>query len=559
MSDAGPSTGQTSQNGDKKPNKSRGSRGFRRGKGHKSSNPGGNIDSSLEQPAPSKTNGLETAPKQEQLSSTRKPRGRGGGAASSSRGRRGNFGSKVTADGNQRSGPAESAQSSLQAAAAVAALPVDATLQARLTHSLIVGERECSICVCSIGAKESIYSCPTCFAIDHLACVKDWASRSLADLRERSVLQPQLLIQWRCPSCNTSFPPKDLPVHSKCFCGRLKNPKFKPGQTPHSCGQSCARPRSCKHPCNLLCHPGPCEPCSVLVTTTCWCGKLAKDLRCSDSEVQQQRTCNQTCGRLLDCGLHKCQDTCHAGDCQSCTIQRGKSCYCGQDSLFESCFNPEHPPEDRMLCYGNDASSSWSGEFACQADCKRFFDCKIHHCDQPCHPHTQPELEHCPKAPDVLLRCPCGATEQPSRQACTDPIATCNSLCGATLDCEHACDSRCHTGAHPACSKPVTVVCRCGADKQEMPCFQANAPGFIYTCKRTCRAIRSCGKHECARQCCPLAFQEALLGKKAKKISLAELQALESQDEEGIHACPLTCGKMLSCGRHTCSRQDHRE
>lgn len=573
----------TLQNGEshkKSNNRPRGSRGNRRGRGASKSagaaeetqnhsnapvNPQEAGPSQLQQPR-------QTRDQPSQRGSGKKSKGRGGGGgrggsagptngASSKGGRRGNFGSKVTADSNKRTGPAESAQSALQAAAAVADLPVDATLQARLTHSLVVGERECSICVCAIAPKEAIYSCPTCFAVDHLACIKDWASRSLADLRERSVMQPQLLIQWRCPSCNTSFPPKDLPVHSKCFCGRLKNPKHKPGQTPHSCGQSCTRPRPCGHPCNLLCHPGPCDPCAVLVTTSCWCGKLVKDLRCSDSEVQQQRTCGQVCGRSLDCGLHECQEACHAGPCASCTMQRAKACFCGQDSVLEACYNPEHPPEDRTLCYdaSREPTSSWTGEFACAADCRRLYDCRLHRCEEPCHPHTQPELDHCPRSPDVLLRCPCGATAQPTRQSCSDPISTCNALCGAELDCGHACSSRCHTADHPPCSKPVTAICRCGADKQEMPCSEANAPGFIFTCKRVCRAMRSCGKHECARPCCPLAFQEGLLGKKGKKISLAELQAIEAQDEAGMHACPLTCGKLLSCGRHTCAQQDHRQ
>lgn len=463
------------------------------------------------------------------------------------------FGSRITADGDPQ---LHAGRSTLQAATnPVAKLPAEATLSQRLTHSLILGERECSICVCNISPKESIYSCPTCHAIDHLHCIKDWSRRSLADLRQRAQLQPQLVVQWRCPSCNTAFPPDEAPVAYKCFCNRLKNPRLRAGQTPHSCGQPCARKRPCGHPCHSLCHPGPCEPCAVLVKKKCWCGKVGKDLRCADCSSHQQRTCGQICGAALDCGLHQCQQECHPGDCGSCAAVREKKCFCGQDTLVEVCFSKDHAPDERTTCYGSGVDSSWMGEYACaNMLCPRLYDCGQHACEQPCHPHTSAELEHCPRSPDVLTTCPCSASPQPPRATCTDPIATCTSVCAAPLPCGHACSVPCHTGPHPSCTRPVTVVCRCGSDKQEMPCHQADTQ---HTCKRICRAMRSCGKHECTRQCCPLSYQEALF-KKGRKLSLADVQALESQDVDGIHSCPLVCGKPLACGQHSCQRQDHR-
>jgi len=54
----------------------------------------------------------------------------------------------------------------------------------------------------------------------------------------------------------------------------------------HSCGEPCASTglasRSCAHACPLLCHPGPCPPCEVVIgRAACACGKTQQDVRCS--------------------------------------------------------------------------------------------------------------------------------------------------------------------------------------------------------------------------------------------------------------------------------------
>ena len=34
--------------------------------------------------------------------------------------------------------------------------------------------------------------------------------------------------------------------------------------------------------------------------------------------------------------------------------------------------------------------------------------------------------------------------------------------------------------------------------------------------------------------------------------------AIYMADEDDLHECPLVCGKLLSCGLHTCTKQDHK-
>lgn len=57
-------------------------------------------------------------------------------------------------------------------------------------------------------------------------------------------------------------------------------------------------------------HSGPCPPCPKMVTTTCFC-KKAKPIprRCSAKDW----SCQQSCGRMLLCGQHKCENPCHKG------------------------------------------------------------------------------------------------------------------------------------------------------------------------------------------------------------------------------------------------------
>lgn len=65
------------------------------------------------------------------------------------------------------------------------------------------------------------------------------------------------------------------------------------------------------------------------------------------------------------------------------------------------------------------------------------------------------------------------------------------------------------------------------------------------------RADNSCGRHECGRICCPLAYQA-----KNRKAKRNELNGISGSDD--LHECHLTCGRLLSCGLHTCQRKDHK-
>lgn len=282
---------------------------------------------------------------------------------------------------------------------------------------------------------------------------------------------------------------------------------------------------------------------------------------------------------MLGCGHHRCKEPCHSGPHPECEVVREKRCYCGQETKEETCSERD----ERYSCAGSEGGS-WTGEYSCARPCPwcafpsvleelcgpqlhRKYSCGVHSCSSTCHPHSSTEALLCPRDPSLVTRCPCGATALVSpRQACTDPIPTCGRLCGKTLDCGHACQALCHeSDAHPPCTEPITVVCRCGHDKTSLSCTEATrtkAREGEKLCDRPCRAMRHCGRHVCHRICCSLAYQEASVasskgrkGKRAAQITAAEL---ELDDPLGIHVCDLTCGRPLACGRHQCDRPDHR-
>ena len=121
----------------------------------------------------------------------------------------------------------------------------------RLTVQLNTSSVECPICYNSISPKQSISSCRTCSAPYHLRCLKDWADRSIAGIKEKALLQQpgvQIRASWRCPSCQTQSGEHETPKEYRCFCGRTKDPKATVGNA-HSCEQLCKRerPQGCSH------------------------------------------------------------------------------------------------------------------------------------------------------------------------------------------------------------------------------------------------------------------------------------------------------------------------
>ncbi|XP_071340974.1 transcriptional repressor NF-X1 [Trachinotus anak] len=387
-----------------------------------------------------------------------------------------------------------------------------------LIEQLSEEKYECMVCCDIIRLMAPVWNCQSCFHVFHLNCIKKWA-RSPASQADDSAEG------WRCPACQHVA--LKHPTSYTCFCGKVTNPEWQRSEIPHSCGDMCGKKRSgvdCNHPCNILCHPGPCPQCPAFVTKSCICGKTSQPMRCGQAAVLQ---CDKVCGAVLNCAIHTCTQVCHSGACQPCQLQVQQVCYCGVTTR-------------KVLC-GTDEGFDGSGHFSCQKTCGKMLDCEAHRCQQLCH---RGPCQPCPRSPTLVKTCPCGQTPlakllelgYSERQSCSDAIPSCGKTCNKPLACGssdtiHLCENLCHEGSCGPCSLTSTVRCRCGSKTKEVPCATIQKEDeLVFTCERRCNKKRSCGRHKCGELCCVIVE----------------------------HKCSLICGYKLNCGLHRCQEPCHR-
>jgi transcriptional repressor NF-X1 len=317
-------------------------------------------------------------------------------------------------------------------------------------------------------------------------------------------------------------PPCQIMTRLTCYCPRREILTFRCGADGRgkgkgvrdiSCGNVCGQSLNCgKHVCQKTCHDGVCDPCEVLDQARCWCGKEEKQVRCGIGEEVQcfvegetpwagRFGCDNTCGRLFDCGKHNCDKPCHPPSIKPEVCPRSPSrvthCFCGKHTIAPT------PSSD---------ASQYT--FAARLDC-------------------------------------------------SNSIPTCESVCSKPhLACEHYCTSKCHDGPCPPCDVQIVRPCRCGTTTKSLPCYIVHSDSTLeekeILCDKPCFALRACGRHQCRRVCCPLASLAAGIGRKGKRRAVAEETVGIGEEQGGLHECDLVCGKLLGCGNHKCEQKDHK-
>ncbi|KAI0482743.1 hypothetical protein GGR56DRAFT_205545 [Xylariaceae sp. FL0804] len=436
-------------------------------------------------------------------------------------------------------------------------------LPTRIHEDISNGHYECVICTNEVVRNSRIWSCSICFTVTHMSCVKKWFSNRSKTTNE--LQQQREPSTWRCPGCNS--PMTDEPSTYHCWCGKEINPKPIPGLDPHSCGQSCSKPRgTCPHPCPLSCHAGPCPPCTLMgPNQSCFCGKNTSTKRCGETNYAQGWSCHEICGDLLACGEHECQQECHPGLCGSCEVPITSQCYCGKNARDIPCEQRGDKLDSYnhgQLCLRGDTSEEtkvagwYSGTFECDQSCGRPFDCGHHFCLKGCHPQEE-DPAHCPFSPDVVTHCPCGKTPLTDitgpRSNCQDAIPNCDKVCQKLLACGHSCPEACHSGTCPPCTQKMELSCRCGRTSSASICHQGNIQRP--ECVRVCRAQLNCGRHEHGERCCSSekrAMERVAAKRKHKTTSVT------NEEFEAEHICIRVCGRALKCGRHDCQQMCHR-
>ncbi|ORY65982.1 NF-X1 type zinc finger protein [Pseudomassariella vexata] len=434
-------------------------------------------------------------------------------------------------------------------------------LPTRIHDDISNGNYECVICTNEVLRNSRVWSCSICWTVTHLTCVRKWHTNQI---KQRDQNIGQVSSDWRCPGCNSGTTEEPTSYH--CWCGKEISPRSLAGQPPHSCSQTCGKPRgACPHPCMLVCHAGPCPPCDAMgPALPCYCGKHVVTKRCRETDYTHGWSCQEICGDLLPCSEHECQQPCHSGLCGSCEIPIPSLCYCGRVYKEIPCeqreqkvasFDHGQVQQQSAGQVGRDGlEEPWFGAtFSCDSSCERTFDCGHHRCTRACHAQDEKEA-HCPFSPDVVTHCPCTKTpldeilEQP-RQNCQDAIPSCNKTCDKLLPCGHRCRSGCHASSCPPCMQKVEIECRCGRTKSTSICHQGETD--TPECMRVCRAQLNCGRHLHDEHCCP--SEKKAMERKRKRKNLTTT----SREIEAEHICVRVCGRLLKCDKHQCAQLCH--
>lgn len=435
----------------------------------------------------------------------------------------------------------------------------------RIHEDILHNLYECPICTSELGKRSRVWSCGLCWTVFHLSCIKKWSKNEGSAAQNAARRQQQeatgevsIPRAWRCPGCNLAQ--EAFPSSYTCWCEKEVDPRPLPGLPPHSCGQTCSRPRKgCPHPCDSICHAGPCAPCTAMgPTQDCFCGRNSSTKRCQDTDYENGWSCGEICGDLLPCGEHFCSRPCHEGLCGACDVKVESQCYCGSVQTEMLCSARDEEMDSELQLHDG-LVESWTGCFSCGESCSRPFDCGVHFCQKSCHPQDA-HPAHCPRSPDVVLNCPCGKTpltEIPgytARMSCEDPIPHCLSKCGKTMPCGHTCEKVCHTGSCGICMRPTAITCRCGRNTMTTPCPDENAQQP--QCPRICKAGLHCGRHSCNERCC--SGEQKALERQAIRRKLRSHLRPSDEDVEAEHICTRVCGRTLKCGRHTCPEICHK-
>ncbi|KAK1277617.1 NF-X1-type zinc finger protein NFXL1 [Acorus gramineus] len=384
-----------------------------------------------------------------------------------------------------------------------------------------------------------------------------------------------------CPPCKAFAPRRPCPCGKRMIARRCAD-----RTSALTCGMQCDRVLDCgRHRCGRTCHVGPCEPCGVSMTASCFCGKSSEVIVCGEMVMKGEVvegsgvfSCEAVCGRVLSCGNHSCVEKCHPGPCGECEFlpKNVKTCPCGKAPLEEerrSCLDPIPTCSDvcgkllrcrthrcKDLCHEGDCkpcltlvvqkcrcgSSSRTtecyktieddGVFICEKPCGRKKNCGRHRCSERC----------CPLS-EVMMSSSC-------LMGGWDPHL-CSMLCGKKLRCgQHTCRSLCHSGHCPPCLETIftDLTCACGRTSIPPPLPCGTQPP---TCPHTCPIPQPCGhpaSHGCHFGDCPPCTVPVSKGCVGGHVVLRNVPC-GSRDIR----CNQLCGKTRCCGMHACARSCH--
>jgi NF-X1-type zinc finger protein NFXL1 len=250
-------------------------------------------------------------------------------------------------------------------------------------------------------------------------------------------------------------------------------------------------PGHCQHTCLLLCHPGPCPPCPLLVDASCFCGKARLKQRCGNNEF----SCR--CGAAACVACVACVEGVEGVACvEGVVCARAPT---GRSAPVSA--RPHARSAHRCLWLAADlcAAGAWRAATAAPRSAT----------PAPAHPAKWCAAQTDAGAPlaagcagaAVLLHAPCSMAGMlhPCFHASMHA-----SIHASMLPCTARCaptgagtTSHTHLKTPPTCALQVgTHACACGAQSASLPCCKAE-----WHCDRPCGKQLACGRHNCDQVC----------------------------------------------------------
>ncbi|KAK7868185.1 hypothetical protein R5R35_003052 [Gryllus longicercus] len=366
--------------------------------------------------------------------------------------------------------------------------------------------------------------------------------------------------------------------------------------TKWQCGKVCSKRYSCGfHVCEKICHSGKCGPCPLTQSRTCPCGKTSYELPCT-TEVP---LCGDTCGRLLECGIHSCSRPCHRDKCGSCLEVINKPCRCGMHVKEQPC-RKEYVCDTKCKRIKNCRRHACNRKCCdgdcppCEKICGRSLACGSHKCaaichQGPCYPCVQTVKVNCYcKMTSVSVRCGIHKKTKPPKcsEPCKRPVdchhknmsvhpchfgkcPPCREMCGLQHGtCGHTCEAKCHAIAPvlqvkrmiwetdvpsnnvpekvpcPPCKVPVLIKCLGEHEEITMPCSSARQ----MSCGRKCGRTLTCGNHECEQPCHIVEGSETATSA-GTNCDMCESSCTKARPDGCSHSCLKFChpGKCPPC------------
>ncbi|KAL6545604.1 NF-X1-type zinc finger protein nfxl1 [Orobanche gracilis] len=186
-----------------------------------------------------------------------------------------------------------------------------------------------------------------------------------------------------------------------------------------------------------------------------------------------------------------------------------------------------------------------------------------HVCVLQCHPGPCPPC----KAFAPPHKCPCGKKVISTRCSDRKSVLTCGQVCDKLLECgRHHCERVCHVGTCDPCRVLVNASCFCKKKIEVVLCGDMTVKGVVkgedgvFSCGLICENRLDCDNHDCRETCHPGACGECeLLPGRIQTCCCGKMALNEDRYSclDPIPTCSEICGKILTCGLHSCENVCH--